>query len=223
MSCHRSGVGIRLGFGAPGSQHFWPLDQGALAALTRALQTAQGARRPVALLGTSFAFVHALDALGERRFQLPYGSRIMQTGGFKGRSRELSPEAMRAFLAERFGLDEAWIIAEYGMTELSSQLYESCLREAALDLPPTPRKLWAPPWVRASVLDPERQLPVLEGEPGLVRIDDAANLDSVSAIQTADVGVLQHGGLLLQGRAQGAVARGCSISADLLLRGEPLP
>lgn len=206
-------------FGAPGSAHFWPLDERTLPALTRALQTAQGTRQPLALLGTSFAFVHALDALGARRFQLPFGSRIMQTGGFKGRSRELSPETMRAWLADRFGLDEAWIVAEYGMTELSSQLYETTLREAALELPPTPRRLWSPPWVRASVLDPEQLVPVPDGSPGLVRIDDAANLDSVSAIQTADVGVAQHGGLALLGRAHGAVARGCSISADLLLGG----
>jgi len=206
-------------FGAPGSAHFWPLDRGTAPALTRALQTAQGTRQPVALLGTSFAFVHALDALDERRFQLPFGSRIMQTGGFKGRSRELSPETMRAWLAERFGMDEAWIADEYGMTELFSQLYETTLREAALDLPRTPRRLWAPPWVRASVLDPEQLVPTAEGTPGLVRIDDAANLDSVSAIQTADVGVAQHGGLALLGRAQGAVARGCSITADVLLGG----
>jgi hypothetical protein len=206
-------------FGAAGSAHFWPLDDQALAALTRALQTAQGTRQPVALLGTSFAFVHALDALGERRFQLPFGSRIMQTGGFKGRSRELSAETMRAWLADRFALDEAWITAEYGMTELSSQLYETTLREAALELPRTPRQLWAPPWVRASVLDAERLVPVPENTPGLVRIDDAANLDSVSAIQTADVGLAQHAGISLLGRAQGAVARGCSITADQLLGG----
>jgi Acyl-protein synthetase, LuxE len=204
-------------FGAAGSAHFWPLDARTLAALTRALQTAQGTRRPLALLGTSFAFVHALDALEERRFQLPFGSRIMQTGGFKGRSRELSPATMRAWLADRFGLDEAWISAEYGMTELSSQLYETTLREAALELPRTPRTLWAPPWLRASVLDPERLVPAPAGTPGLVRIDDAANLDSVSAIQTADVGRAEHGGLTLLGRAQGAVPRGCSISADQLL------
>jgi hypothetical protein len=206
-------------FGAPGSAHVWPLDARTLPALTRALQTAQGNHRPVALLGTSFAFVHALDALDERRFQLPFGSRIMQTGGFKGRSRELSPETMRAWLSDRFGLDEAWIAAEYGMTELSSQLYETTLREAALDLPRTPRRLWAPPWVRASVLDPERLVPAPEGTQGLVRIDDAANLDSVSAIQTADVGVVQDGGFTLLGRAQGAIARGCSIAADVLLGG----
>lgn len=208
-------------FGSQGSTHVWPvLDGENLATFTRALSAAEEQQRPLALLGTSFAFVHLLDALGERRFQLPHGSRIMQTGGFKGRSRELSPEAMRAWLGRSFGLPEAWIIAEYGMTELSSQLYESSLREAALGLPSTPRRLIAPPWVRVSVLDPERHLPLPAGQAGLVRIDDAANLDSVSAIQTADVGLAQHAGLLLSGRAEGAVARGCSISADTLLSAE---
>ena len=146
----------------------------------------------------------------------------MQTGGFKGRSRELAPDAMRAWLSESFGLGEPWIVAEYGMTELSSQLYETSLRQVALGEPLSPRRLWAPGFVRVSVVDPEKLTPVSESERGLVRIDDVANLDSVSAIQTADLGALDAHGLSLFGRAQGAVARGCSITADeLLQRGAP--
>jgi acyl-CoA synthetase (AMP-forming)/AMP-acid ligase II len=172
----------------------------------------------VALLGTSFAFVHALDRLGARRFALPPGSRIMQTGGFKGRSRELSPLAMRAALSQSFGVPDAMIVAEYGMTELSSQLYETTLRAAVTSERDCVRRLWAPPWLRVSVVDPERLTPLPDGQEGLVRIDDAANLDSVCAIQTADLGVLEAGELTLRGRAEGAVLRGCSITADELLR-----
>jgi hypothetical protein len=71
--------------------------------------------------------------------------------------------------------------------------------------------------VRATPLDPETHKPTF-GD-GLVRLDDAANLDSVSALQTADVGKREADGLLLLGRAQGAIARGCSITADELLAG----
>jgi hypothetical protein len=125
---------------------------------------------------------------------------------------------MRAWLSESLGLAESWIVAEYGMTELSSQLYETCLRQAALGETVGPRRLWAPGFVRASVVEPERLQPVQRCEPGLVRIDDVANLDSVSAIQTADLAELDEHGLKLLGRAQGAVARGCSITADELIQ-----
>jgi acyl-CoA synthetase (AMP-forming)/AMP-acid ligase II len=204
-------------FGTDDSAYLWPIEAPQLALLAQAVDQARDAGQPLALLGTSFAFVHALDALGERRLTLPEGSRIMQTGGFKGRSRELSPEAMRGALRHTFALDPAQIVAEYGMTELSSQLYESTLYAALRGAATRTRRLWWPPWVRVSVVDPERLTPLPEGREGLVRIDDAANLDSVSAIQTADVGVLDAGGLRLLGRAHGAVPRGCSISADELL------
>ncbi len=185
--------------------------------LARTLTANVADATPVALLGTSFAFVHALDALGARRFSLPTGSRIMQTGGFKGRSREIAPTEMRELLGHTFGLDDAFIVAEYGMTELSSQLYETTLREAALGLPRTPRRLWAPGWVRALPVDPETLLARTDGKAGLLRVDDAANLDSVSCIQTADVAERLADGIVVHGRAQGAIARGCSITADELL------
>lgn len=191
-------------FGNDGSSHVWPVQGEELERLRRRLRDAVAADMPVALLGTSFAFVHALDALDER-FALPAGSRIMQTGGFKGRSREIAADELRALLQRTFGVSQ--IVSEYGMTELSSQLYAHGDR------------LWAPGWTRVSVVHPETLQPLPNGEPGLVRIDDLANLDSVAFIQTADLGVLEDAGLRLLGRAPAAIARGCSITADALLGG----
>lgn len=171
----------------------WPLDADALIA---ALDTDE----PVALLGTSFAFVHAEDRL-DRTFALPSGSRIMQTGGFKGRSREVAPDVLRAALADRFGV--AKIVGEYGMTELSSQMYER-----------SPSRLWAPPWVRARAVDPETLAPVPDGTAGVLRIDDLANLDSVCAIQTSDLAIVHEDGVELLGRAPGSVPRGCSLAIE---------
>jgi acyl-CoA synthetase (AMP-forming)/AMP-acid ligase II len=206
-------------FGSASSQHIWPIAATSIGRLSEAIARAQRAAEPLALLGTSFAFVHALDALAGHKLPLPPHSRIMQTGGFKGRARELSPLAMRQSLTECFEVPDAAIVAEYGMTELSSQLYETSLRASLLSFRPCARRLWAPAWVRVSVVDPEHLTPLPEGQQGLVRIDDAANLDSVCALQTADLGVIEAGELVLQGRAQGAVARGCSITADQLLSG----
>jgi hypothetical protein len=180
-----------------------------LPVLERALRDAERAGEPVALLGTSFAFVHADDGLAAARFRLPPGSRIMQTGGFKGRSREVGQDEMRAMLSARYGVPERMIVAEYGMTELCSQLYEA--RE--------PRRLLAPGWVRVTLVHPETLRPVEVGE-GLVRIDDLANLDTACAIQTSDRGVRVGDGIAVLGRAADAVPRGCSIAIDAALSGE---
>ena len=190
-----------------------------LARLEQALHAAVRAGQPVALLGTSFAFVHAEDAFGSARFALPAGSRIMQTGGFKGRTREVAPAEMLRLLAQRFGVPEPFIVQEYGMTELSSQLYESTLRDAALGRTPGPRRLLAPGWIRVSLVDPETLAQVPAGEVGLVRIDDLANVDSVCAIQTADRGQAVEDGIVVLGRAAGATPRGCSLAIDAALGG----
>lgn len=185
-----------------------------LEALAHALEAAMDANEPVAVLGTSFAFVHAEDGLGDARFALPDGSRIMQTGGYKGRSREVAPDALRAQLAGRYGVPEAHVVAEYGMTELSSQMYETTLRASLLGEAIGPRRLWVPGWVRVRVVDPETLRALPEGSVGVLRIDDLANLDSVAALQTSDLAI-QHGRELeLIGRAPGATPRGCSLSVE---------
>jgi hypothetical protein len=183
-------------------------------ALRRVLKQAERAAQPVALLGTSFAFVHAEDALGAQHFSLPRGSRIMQTGGFKGRSRSIEAVAMLELLAVRYGVEPAFIVQEYGMTELSSQFYETTLREAALGAPPSARRLWSPSWVRAEPIDPDTLEPVARHELGVLRIDDLANVGSVCAIQTGDLARRVDDGVVVLGRAPGAVARGCSIALD---------
>ena len=176
---------------------------------------------PLALLGTSFAFVHAEDALGARQFKLPAGSRIMQTGGFKGRSRTVEPAALLEQLAARYGIGPAWIVQEYGMTELSSQLYETTLRDAALGQQVGPRRLWWPGWVRVTLTDPETLAQLPAGATGLVRIDDLANVDTAAALQTSDLGQLVDGGLRVLGRATGATPRGCSLAVDAVLGARP--
>ena len=207
-----------------GSDTRWTWHGGALdlGSLARALAEAHRAGEPVALLGTSFAFIHAEDGLGDARFALPRGSRIMQTGGTKGRSREVEPAALRRALAARYGVEEPWIVAEYGMTELSSQMYETTLRAAARGdaLPTGPRRLWVPPWVRARVVDPERLAPCADGARGVLRIDDLANLGSVCAIQTADLAIARGAEIELLGRMPGATPRGCSLAIEEAL-GEP--
>jgi hypothetical protein len=168
---------------------------------------------PVMLLGTSFAFVHLLDALGEAPFRLPSGSRVMQTGGFKGRSREVEASALRRDLAAAFDVSERRIVGEYGMTELSSQFYEGTLRS-----PSAPIGVYVePPWARVVPVDPETLMPVATGEVGIARIEDLMNVDSAFAVLAADRVRRVPGGFELLGRAPGAPPRGCSIAIDEML------
>jgi hypothetical protein len=201
-----------------GTQCTWVWRDGALdlELLTEVLRQAEASKEAVAVLGTSFAFVHVEDGLGDRRFELAPGSRVMQTGGYKGRSREVDPEVLLDAIAARLGVGTPRIINEFGATELSSQMYETTLRDdigGALG----PRRLWVPPWVRATPVDPDTLQPVHGETVGILRIDDTANLDSVCCIQTADLARRLDDGIVVLGRAPGAPPRGCSLAADQAL------
>ena len=140
----------------------------------------------------------------------------MQAGGYKGRSREVEREVLLEAIQGRYGVAAQRIINEFGATELSSQMYDTTLREH-IDGSAGPRRLWVPPWVRATPVDPDTLQPV-EGElVGILRIDDTANLDSVCCIQTADLARRLDGGIVVLGRALGATPRGCSLAADQAL------
>ena len=184
-----------------------------LAALDARVSQALVAREPVLLMGTSFAFVHLLEALGEVSFRLPSGSRVMQTGGFKGRSREVDAGDLRRSLATTFGLSERSIVSEYGMTELSSQFYEGTLADAKA----TPGVYVEPPWARVIPVDPESLEPVKDGDEGVARIEDLINVDSAFAVLAADRVRRVSGGFELLGRWPGSVPRGCSIAVDEIL------
>lgn len=168
--------------------------------------------QPMLVLATSFALVHLLDGIGDATFELPPGSRVMQTGGFKGKSREIPADQLRRELARVFGIDERAIIAEYGMTELSSQFYEQTL---FTDLA---HGIYAePPWARVVPVDPESLSPVPDGEVGIAKIIDLINVDSAVAVLTQDRVRRLHDGFELLGRMPGAPPRGCSIAIDELL------
>ena len=163
-------------------------------------------KQPVLLLGTAFSFVHILDSLAAQslRFQLPPGSRVVETGGYKGRSREAPKRELHALITNRLGIAPEQIISEYGMSELSSQAYA---RESHSS------HLFFPPWARAQIISSETGREVGKGETGLIRVFDLANVYSVMAIQTEDLGIRRANGFELLGRAVLAEPRGCSLMA----------
>lgn len=187
--------------------------------LVAACERARAEQRSAIVMGASFAFVHVLDALAGRALPLPERSRAMQTGGFKGKSREVDAVELRAAIARTFGLAEGAVVSEYGMTELSSQAYEGTLRGLfGLPSPATRAGVYVPPpWMRIVPVDGAELRPVPAGEIGVLRFEDLANVDSAVVVQTADRGRLVEGGVELLGRASGAPPRGCSIAIDEIL------
>jgi hypothetical protein len=198
----------------------WVLDfEAALAALHSSLVT----RHPSLLLGTAFSFVHLLDHLSENNlcFQLPTGSRVMETGGYKNRSRSMPKGELHALITKLVGATSENIICEYGMSELSSQAYAvasgsdewQVTRDAASSshLSLATHHFHFPPWARVQIISLETGREAGDGETGLIRVFDLANVFSVAAIQTEDLGIRRSDGFELIGRAEPAEPRGCSL------------
>lgn len=148
--------------------------------------------------------------------RLPAGSRVMHTGGSKGRQKAIATDRLYERLENTLGVPASHIVNEYGMTELSSQFYDDVLRAGRDER--TPRRKHGPPWVRTCVVDAQTLDPVPSGTPGLLRIFDLANLGSVMAVQTEDRALaFDDGTFQLLGRAEGSEPRGCSLDAEAAL------
>lgn len=179
-------------FDASGS---WILD------FSRLIKTLQTVREPVAILGTAFLFMHLLEELERRESPLNLQDAwILETGGYKGRSREVSKPEFHRLIGAFLGVSRDRIFGEYGMSELSSQAYDCADGQFQF-----------PPWARALMISPATGREAAPGEPGLIRVVDLANIWSVMAIQTEDIGIQHVDGFELRGRAARAEARGCSL------------
>jgi hypothetical protein len=211
-------------FGAPGTDFYIGNEGLEVDRLVAGLQAAEQAGKPVCLLGASFAFVHFLDMCAQKglRFRLATGSRVMDTGGFKGRSREVPQDALYSLVAEHFGVPANHCVNMYGMTELSMQCYDSPLRRRALRRQ-VAHIMEAPPWARTVILDPETLAALPEGERGVICHYDLANCSSVVGILTEDLGVATPEGFRFLGRVRGSESRGCSVSVDEMLAAHGKP
>jgi hypothetical protein len=173
----------------------------------------QRAGRPVLVLATAFALAEWLQALErmDLRFRLPAGTSVFETGGFKGRTKELTREELTGRLGTWLGVPPGAVVREYGMTELTSQCYTRSL------LGEDPNLFVAPPWARVRILDPVTLEEAPAGVPGLIAVFDLANLGSAVHVLTEDLGVTEGEGFRLLGRAAGAELRGCSLVVEELM------
>ena len=181
-------------------------------------------REPVLLLGTALAFVHLIERTADPRGggddeavrglgSLPDGSRVMETGGFKGAGRVVGRDDLYDGISRVTGVPQERIVNEYGMTELLSQMYEPVLRDG----PEAAGEHVPPPWLRARALDPVTLEPMPEDREGILAFFDLANLGSICHVLTEDVGSVVDGRIRLRGRKAGAEPRGCSRAMDELM------
>jgi hypothetical protein len=126
---------------------------------------------------------------------------VMETGGMKGRRKELTRTELHSILKKKLNVSS--IHSEYGMTELLSQAYSK-----------GDGIFYCPPWMKIVIRDPEDPL-TLYDEPyrtGGINIIDLANINSCSFIATGDLGkVHEDGGFEVLGRFDNSDIRGCNL------------
>jgi phenylacetate-coenzyme A ligase PaaK-like adenylate-forming protein len=160
------------------------------------LLDAQGTK--TLLIGVSFAL---LDFIEKHPLKLNH-TIVMETGGMKGRRKELIREELHDLLSKGFGVQH--IHSEYGMTELLSQAYSD--GKGLFE---------TPPWMKVFVRDTEDPLTLQQNKKtGGINIIDLANLNSCSFIATQDLGkVYANGSFEVLGRFDHSDVRGCNLMA----------
>lgn len=198
--------------GAPGSVRAAPDEPDAEERARTALEGAVADGEPLAILGTTLALADWTGRLAAAglRVELPPGSRVMDTGGVKGRD-GLERDAVMAGLLDRLGLSGEAAVNEFGMTELLSQRYAEGLGRLAHR---------GPPWLRSRVLDPVTLEERPEGEVGILCHYDLANVGSALAVLTEDRGRSVGDAVEWLGRTPGSTPRGCSLATAELLEAQ---
>ena len=204
--------------GGDGSRFFIDSTGIHLDTFTEAVARTQHEGTPVCILAITSALVAFFDwceAHGHT-FTLPGGSRIMDTGGNKGKGRMISRNGFLQSCWKYLKVAGYYCVNEYGMTEMASQFYDNVLQNRFRQSN-EPRYKIGPPWVRTLVVDPETLTEVPSGQTGILRHFDLANCGSVMAIQTDDLGYTTGAGFEVVGRIPGSEARGCALVLDELL------
>lgn len=167
-----------------------------LSELSQKLQELDKKGQKVLLIGVSFAL---LDLIEYKKFNLK-NTIVMETGGMKGRRKELIREELHQVLQNGFGVCQ--IHSEYGMTELLSQAYSK--GNGIFE---------TPPWMKILTRDTDDALTIYNsGKTGGINVIDLANYNSCSFIATQDLGkVYENGTFEIIGRFDNSDIRGCNL------------
>lgn len=195
----------RVRFGADNSQFLLTHSGIDIKAMVAALQQAESTGQPVAFIGATGAFVYFFKACQKKglHFKLPKGSRIGDGGGYRGRFGKVDRQAFFDMAQDILGIPASHCINVLGMAESSTNFFENPLRESVNQVPGTERRFIPPPWTRVDVVDATNLQPLPPGKTGLLRHFDLANLPTVLAVQTDNLGQLnEDGSFTIIGRAK---------------------
>ena len=198
----------RVHFGTPDSRFLLEHSGLDIKGLVTALSESEANGVPVAMIGSTSAFVFFMQACRKKglRFALPDGSRIGDGGGYRGRFGELTQEDYFALAADVLGIPATHCVNVLGMAETATNYFDSVLRHAVLPTSTftTGKRLrFTPPWARTQAVHRETLEPLPHGEIGLLRHFDVANLPTVIAVQTDNLGYTDaSGGFQIVGRAK---------------------
>jgi len=163
--------------------------------LVERLNKFKGSGKPVYLFGVTFAL---LDLAEKHKLDLD-NLVVLETGGMKGRGRELIREELHSELRKAFNSNR--ISSEYGMTELLSQAYMT--KEGYFK---------TPPWMKVKIRDINDPFSyVKNGRSGAINVIDLANIHSCAFIETEDLGVRSSEGFKVLGRLDNSDMRGCNL------------
>ncbi len=164
-------------------------------ALIEKLGELEKSNQKTLLIGVSYAL---LDLIEMKNFQLK-NTIVMETGGMKGRRKEMIKEELHEILKRGFGVEK--IHSEYGMTELLSQAYST--GDGIFN---------CPPWMKILTRDTEDALTYTHEKTGGINVIDLANLNSCSFIATQDLGkTYKDGSFEIIGRFDSSDIRGCNL------------
>jgi hypothetical protein len=163
--------------------------------LSNTLKQLESQEQKTLLIGVTFGLLDFAESYPQ---ELKYTT-VMETGGMKGRRREMTRLEVHDQLTKQLGVEK--IHSEYGMTELLSQAYS---KGDGIFI--------CPPWMKVLVRDEEDPLTVRTKGRGVINIIDLANADSAAFIATDDVGMIyEDGSFEVFGRLDNSDIRGCSL------------
>ncbi|WP_277957552.1 LuxE/PaaK family acyltransferase [Anaeromyxobacter oryzisoli] len=186
----------RRAFGTPDSQFLLGRTGVDVSGLLKALRESEASGVPVALIGATSAYVYFFQACRRKklRFRLPPGSRVCDGGGYRGRFGVVTRDDYYAMVEEILGVPATHCVNVLGEAETATNLFDDALRRQVKGLPPRQRTRPVPPWSRVLAMDVATLRPLPDGEVGLLAHWDLANVPTVLAVLTDNLGYTTDGG-----------------------------
>ena len=183
-------------FGAPDSMFLLGKSGIDVKALIQALRESEVSGTPVTLIGATSAYVYFFQACRRKgmSFRLPPGSRVCDGGGYRGRFGQVTREDYYAMVHEILGVPESHCVNVLGEAETATNLFDDALRRCTLGEPPRKRTRPVPPWSRVRAMSIDDLKPLPDGEVGLLAHWDLANVPTVLAVITDNLGYTTDGG-----------------------------